>query len=57
MGIAQFFRTVSGIVFITAFGAFVILGLSWYTDKRKCEAELPRNVHCVWAAPTEQTGG
>lgn len=23
----------------------------WEVPKRECEAELPRNVECVWAAP------
>ena len=43
-------------VVVIVFGALIICGLMFIdtvVQKAKCEADLPRNVECVWAAPEE----
>ena len=30
-----------------------VWGMSTFVDKQRCQAELPRNVSCVWTAPGE----
>ena len=47
------FVVIMVLVFVLSFS---LAGFFWAIDKRKCEAALSRDVHCVWAAPTEQTG-
>lgn len=49
-GAAQFW---AGFVMGAVLGVMV-MGVIYQNPKRKCEAELPRNVECVWAAPTAQ---
>ena len=37
-----------------ALGVFIGVGIAnamYYGPKKECEAELPRNVECVWRAP------